>query len=785
MLGGTGVDDGLFHRLGAFSHDNARAVIVLSMLLAVALSALIAGGSEFGDAFGGEDLESNRAAVGMSEAFKENDAGGLQFVIVFTHAEWNATDSRFSEAVTAAVAGIAADPRVRNVSTPYNTPPEISLAHISDDGSHVVATVTFSPDIDAKEAYPDIAELLECGEMTCWKTDGVAIDWTFDEKLVADLLHAEELSAPLTLIILLIVFGSVVAALLPLAISVPSVLSAVGIIFWLSHHMDVNNYAMNIITLIGIGVSIDYSLFIVNRFREELGKGKEVRDAIIMTSATAGRAVFFSGVTVAIGLLGLLFFTGTGLPSMGVGGTLAVSLAVFFSTTFLMAVLSLLGPRVNKGRIPLLNKRGEEMGPASSGAWKRLAEAVMKRPVTFLVPILLLLLLAGAPFLQVQLGLGGLDLLPPDEEVRVGAEIREAEWSDFGVARLYLVADLTDHDRFSNETIEMMNEFAAEIEARPDISSVVSIHHPRAGATAQELAAMYAAPEQYWPVEIAALVDGTSTDDMSMIIVSYSVDPGTEAANELVRDLRAMDEGMPLEVLVGGWGAMSVDIIDSVLENVWKAVAFILLCTAFLIFLQVGSLVMPVKAMVMNILSITASFGMLVFFFQQGHGLDQLLNYTPQPVDPTTPVIMFCILFGLSMDYEVLMLSRIHEAWLETGDNTEAVSRGLQQTGRLITGAAAVMVVVFASFAIAEVQIIKAIGLGLALAILIDATLIRAIVVPATMRLMGRANWWAPAWMSRHPRPLQATGTTPAAIAAADTASIDPADAAETGAVFE
>ena len=303
--------------------------------------------------------------------------------------------------------------------------------------------------------------------------------------------------------------------------------------------------------------------------------------------------------------------------------------------------------------------------------------------------------------------------------------------------------------------------------------------------TANDVAAMYAAPEQYWPAEISLLVEDTSTESFSLIIVSYSVEPGSEESNELVRDLKSMDEGEEYEILVGGWGAMSVDVIKIVKDNMWKAVTMILLTTAVLIYIQVGSVIIPIKAVVMNILSLTASFGMLVFFFQQGHGLDQLLNFTPQPVDPTAPVIMFCIVFGLSMDYEVLMLSRIHEAWLETGDNTLAVSTGLQQTGRLITGAAAVMVVVFASFALAEVQLIKAIGLGLAMAILIDATLIRAIVVPATMRLMGRANWWSPSWLnfgknSSEKAAFAATAATTAATDASEstaiTESIDTTD---------
>ena len=266
---------------------------------------------------------------------------------------------------------------------------------------------------------------------------------------------------------------------------------------------------------------------------------------------------------------------------------------------------------------------------------------------------------------------------------------------------------------------------------------------------ATTLKTIYSLPQDQHPVAIQELINATSTENVIIIRIVYLPEPGSPEAHTLVKEIRLMEDDIPFQGKVGGWAAISVDIIDEVYDKTPIAVTYILLCTGILVFIQVRSVLIPLKAMVMNILSLTASFGMLVYVFQEGHGFEDWMNFTPLSVDPTTPVIMFCIVFGLSMDYEVLMLSRIHEGYLETGDNTEAVRRGLQQTGRLITGAAAVMVVVFASFAIATVQIIKAIGLGLALAIAIDATLVRAIVVPATMRLMGDLNWWSPKWLAK------------------------------------
>ena len=752
MGGGTGYRKDGFYRMGLFSHDRRRTVIAISLAVFFGLGSLIATGSKFTDAFDGDEMESYQAHHMITDAFASNESegesglsGGRSFRIIFTHNEWNASNTQFAEAVNLTISGFSDSPNIAYIQTPWNTDSNLTSHHYSDDGSHMRIEIGFSADTDAKEAYRGLKDDIRCGALSCWRTGDVAIDTTFDDRMVEDLIKAEILAAPLTIILLIIVFSSIVAALLPVAISVPTVISGVGIIFWLSNQMDVNNYAMNIVSLIGIGVSIDYSLFIVNRFREELLNGHDKREALAITSATAGKAVFFSGITVVIGLTGMLFFEGTGLPSMGIGGALAVALAVFFSTTFLMAILAILGENVNRFKVPF----GLKQETGDEGLWFKLADFVMRRPIVTLVPVLILLIGAGAPFLNVQLGLGGIDLLAPDEEVRVGSEIQEDEWADFGEADIFIIFDLQGADRYGNETIDTLHNFSSSIAERNDVSSVFSIYYPNPDMNATNLKTIYALPTSQQPVAIQELVNTTSTDEVIIIRIVYIPEPGSPEAHTLVKEIRLMEDDTPFAGKVGGWAAISVDIIEEVQNKTPIAVTYILFCTGILVFIQVRSVLIPLKAMVMNILSLTASFGMLVFVFQEGHGFEDWMNFTPLSVDPTTPVIMFCIVFGLSMDYEVLMLSRIHEAYLETGDNTEAVRRGLQQTGRLITGAAAVMVVVFASFAIATVQIIKAIGLGLALAIAIDATLVRAIVVPATMRLMGDLNWWSPKWLAK------------------------------------
>jgi RND superfamily putative drug exporter len=518
---------------------------------------------------------------------------------------------------------------------------------------------------------------------------------------------------------------------------------------------DVTQYAVNIISLIGIGVSIDYSLFMVNRFREEMHRGHDIRTSTAMTVATAGKAVFFSGVTVGIGLMGMLFFENTGIPSLGIGGTLAVSVAMIYSLVVLPSILAMLGSRVSDGwKLPFSFKTEND---EEDGIWSRIAKTVMDRPWTVLIPTLVILLGAGLPFFQAEFSMASRDALPPDDETRVGFEHLDEIWPESAANSALIVIDFDGEDpleetnirqlyRWSNEQINdsrVLDGFGYALGPIPGMSedAVVDFWQseeltPQMNATREYLRQQFLANSTTYFV---FSLDGPMTGVDSREFVSQI----RSERGSLVDDLVIGESG---SLQVAGFAAYSLDTLDAIVDNLPIALAFIFISTIVLIFIQVRSVIIPIKAIVMNILSISASFGMLVFVFQWGYGAD-LLNFTPQPIEATNPVIMFCIVFGLSMDYEVLMLSRIHEEWERTGDNTLAVANGLQRTGRLITGAAAIMVVVFSAFGLSSVIILKQIGLGLALAILIDATIVRALVVPATMRLMGKWNWWSPKWL--------------------------------------
>ena len=453
--------------------------------------------------------------------------------------------------------------------------------------------------------------------------------------------------------------------------------------------------------------------------------------------------------------MGMLFFENTGLPSLGIGGTLSVSVAMIFSIVVLPAVLAMLGHRLFKLKIPFAFSTDNDDG---EGIWSKIATTVMDRPWAVLIPTLIILLGAGLPFLQADFSIASRDALPPDDETRVGFEHMDEKWPEGAVNSATIVVDFDGEDPLSEQNIRGMHQWMTSQLEDERVIETFGYAMPYPGVNESMAVQYWQAPNSSLSAQDAATREYIRSqflsDNVTYVVFSLNGPITGEDSRNFVNDVRderssLMDElvvGNDGKLLVAGFAAYSVDVLDAIVENLPIAIAFIFTSTIILIYIQVRSVIIPIKAIVMNILSISASFGMLVFVFQWGNGAE-LLNFTPQPIEATNPVIMFCIVFGLSMDYEVLMLSRIHEEWEVTGDNTQAVANGLQKTGRLITGAAAIMVVVFLAFGLSSVVILKQIGLGLALAILLDATIVRALVVPSTMRLMGKWNWWSPKWL--------------------------------------
>ena len=753
------LEDRLFYKLGEFTYDRRKMVLAVGLVACLGMASMIGMGANWAESWGEGDLESVEAGALRNSAFIAEDEGSQSFILLVHHSSMDDSSPEWRSAVQDALTSFASmDDVTIQYSWDIGGDERNEYVYEGDDGFWAKNRVTINQDRkEAKQLFADNKETIEMdSDFESWRTGEIAIDVTFDSRIQEDLVKAELISGPLTIIILGIVFGTIISALLPFGVAVLTVLSAMGITIWLSNTMDVTQYAINIITLIGIGVSVDYSLFLVNRFREELNRGRDIRTSTAMTVATAGKAVFFSGVTVAIGLMGMLFFENTGLPSLGIGGTLAVTVAMIFSVVVLPALMAILGKRVFFGKIPFSFSTKNDDG---TGIWAKIATTVMDKPWAVLIPTLVILLGAGLPFLYADFSIASRDALPPDDETRVGFEHMDEKWPEEAVNVAMVVLDFDGTDPLSEENLRATHSWMQQHLADERVINAFGYALPDASMNESSVVAYWQTPDEYLTDEEVAtrdyLRDQFLSNGVTYIIFSLNGPITGEDGRGFVADVRedrdnflnGLTTGENGQLLVAGFAAYSLDVQNAIEENLPIALAFIFISTVILIFIQVRSVIIPIKAIIMNILSISATFGMLVFVFQWGYG-ESLLNFTAQPIETTNPVIIFCIVFGLSMDYEVLMLSRIHEEWEVTGDNTQAVANGLQKTGRLITGAAAIMVVVFMAFGLSSVVILKQIGLGLALAIFLDATIVRALVVPSTMRLMGKWNWWSPKWMN-------------------------------------
>src|SRR5882762_3607327 len=699
---------GLLGWWGRFVYRRRWVVLVVSVLtLGASVASLLAGGQLRNVPF--RDTEAGRTSQLIRDEFPRPTGAPIieatsSFVLIFTSTEGlDATDKRFIGDMTDALAPLRADPRVVSIFTPDNVLPESAAALRSKDGGRALANVTVKgTPIEAEGFFPQLRGLVPSDAFDVLATGNIPLNGDINAALDRDLQRAELVSLPLAFLLLLLVFGSAAAALLTLGVGVIVIVAGLGATFALARSTDVSQYALNIVTLIGLGVAIDYSLFIVSRFREELARGRDVEDAVGIALATAGRAILFSGITVAIGLAGMLFYPGTFLVSLGVSGSLVVAAAVLYGLTFLPALLSILGPRAGAWRLPLPRGRG------GGGVWHSIATTVMRRPVLVLVPTIALIAIAASPFTQLRLASADATILPPTIESRHGYDVLVNEFPGQDQSTVTVVARFAD-DPLSHRAA--LDDLRARLAALPNVLRVDMPLSP-------------------------------TGPHIALLSVRTASTAQSDEARAIVRAARAQTVAGG-DVLVTGTTAFDVDAVDYLVARTPIAVGFVTLTTMLALFFLLGSVVLPLKAVAMNALSVSASFGALVWIIQQGH-LANVLNFTAQSIEPSLPVIMFCIMFGLSMDYEVLLLSRIQEEYRRTGDNVAAVAMGLERSGRLITGAAAIMVGVFVAFALADVVIIKSVGIGLTIAVLLDATLVRALVVPATMRLLGRANWWAP-----------------------------------------
>jgi putative drug exporter of the RND superfamily len=798
-----------FQLLGLFAHRFRWAILVTWAMLVIAsvffapdLSGRLKGGG-----FEGSNSEAERVQDLMSEEFGVSPA---TLIVVFEGDGLSARGGEFQGAQEEALEGVRRIPEVRYVTTYAGTQ---DARFISDDGKKAYAVIAFNVSIDeTRNVVDEVRSKVRSEELDTYVTGAAAVYQDLEEASNEDIKRAEKYAFPFALLILLLAFGTVVAAGVPVLIGGVSVLTTLAALYFVAGSYDMSVFVLTLSTMLGLGLGIDYALFFVSRFREEL-ESYPVSEAVSRTVTTAGRSIFFSGTAVLIGLSGLLFFPFMFMRSIGVAGVMVVFVSVAAALTLLPALLGVLGHRVNW--LPV-RRHGRSIG---TGFWGRSAEVVMRHPLIVILLVSTLLATLLYPVTHMKVGIPEASVLPEKYESRAGDDILKQNFEYAALNPMEIVATLPE-DPLSADGLADAKALGESIERTGEIASVESVFtageeaarsYARGVADARKEARAEAERREEVAVKselqslrtryglvppgaegriraeaerrasaeverrVPELPEGVSTEgeispqgvanfldsprareskelqdaldsyvagDRTLLQAVTKANPYTEAAHAAVDEVRTAEAPEGVSFLVGGLSAGQKDFISSLYGKAPYAAAFVLSVTYLILLVSFRSVFIPLKAVIVNILSLTASFGAIVFVFQDGN-LSGLLDFTPLGfVDATLPILMFCTIFGVSMDYEVFLLSRIREAYENGDSNTASVAKGLVATAGIITSAAAIIIVVTGAFAFTGIILTKAVGLGLAVAVFVDATIIRVLLVPATMRILGDWNWW-------------------------------------------
>ncbi|QSB06962.1 MMPL family transporter [Natronoglycomyces albus] len=640
------------------------------------------------------DAPSVVATERITETFGSQDA---DVIVLYSSPDLTVEDPQFAVSASEQLDLIAALPEVSSVTSYFNTGAE---AFVSTEGNATFATIGLSGGSENELAatFDSIKHHFAADGLDTALGGGAAIFHDINTQVQDDLITAELFSLPLLLLIMVLVFGALVAASMPLMIAGMAILGGFTVTRIIAQFTDVSIFAVNVITIIGLGMSIDYSLFVLKRFREELAAGRDKRTAVLNTVATAGRTVGVSGLIIILSMVGLLFVPLPFLHGIAYGVMAAVGVAMLGAMVVLPAVLYLLGHRVDKLAFPWTNKKRA----TDTGFWSRVGDVVMRRPVFVLVGVTALLALMASPVLSA--AFGGVDerVLPAGTESRT---VTETLASDFPGGHLNQMSVMLD-----GGTENILDQAVHEISLLRGVHSVQPVN---------------------------------GNGEATLLQVSYDLDPFSAQARDLASDLRELDLA-GTEVIVAGGPAELTDTFEDILDNLPYMAAYVVGITMLLLFFAFGSIILPIKAVLMNFISLAAAIGVVVWIFQDGN-LSTMLGFDASGyLEPSNIILMAVILFALSTDYEVFLLSRVREEWDNGADNRTAVLRAMQRTGGIITAAAAVLIVVVGAITFSGVVFMKMLGLGMALAIFLDATVVRMLLVPSTMRLLGRANWWVP-----------------------------------------
>ncbi len=720
-------------------------VSALLIAMAITLVAALFGSGVFDALKGTSSIEDPHSQSAQGQALLDSklNADAIDVVILMSSSTLHATDPAFTQAATQLLTTLKARPQVASITSYYSTQ-DSSL--ISRDGHETIALLQLATKGERDSNYNAIAPLITSPVLHITLGGSVVADMQFNHQVSTDLSFAETITLPIVVIMLLFIFGSPIAALLPLLIGGIAIACSFSVLRILTNFIGVSSFAINVTSFIGLGLAIDYSLFIVTRFREELAADeRDVIGALQRTMATAGRTIIFSGLTVGTSLIALLLFPEVLLQSIGLAAIATALVAMLAALLVLPVLLALLGRNINLLSFARLFRRRTTHKHAQ-GAWYRLSYRVMRWSLPVTIVTVALLLFLGSPFLHASFSTADESVLPPGSSSAIVLHHLKYDFPNQNGSEIDIVVR-TNGTATSSGNLALLSFYVQKVQAIKGITNVRSLVSVDPRITLGEYQQIYAYPQA--SPQIASVAHLLANGNLSKVIVQTNYAFTSADAQRVVRQIRALSVPEGIVTFVAGSTAAQMDLFSSLRTTIPYALLVMISAIFVLLFLLTGSLVMPLKAVILNVLSLSATFGALVWIFQDGHLANVLGFQSVGSLDSTQPVLVFAIAFGLSMDYEVFLLSRIKEQFDKTGNNRESVAIGLQRTGQLITSAALLLTVVVGAFATSKLVLIQQIGLGVALAIIMDATLVRVLLVPAMMNLLGTWNWWAP-------RPLQA-----------------------------
>jgi len=732
----------IFSKAGHFIY-RFRVMIILFWLIAAILSApflphIMAPFKSTG--FIADQAESTQTEQALDRAlgYDQNN----RFIIVYYSRNLHATTKSFDRKIKKSLAELKHFPIQHEIIYPSENPQQIS----KDKHSAYAMVLIKSNKPLTSEQLKQLKQSIKAPKKMRMEIGGRQIfTQGINKQTQEDLYRADAIAAPLTGIALLFIFGTLVAMLIPVCLGGGCALIILTTLYFLGHFFTLSIFTLNLALLLGLCLSLDYALFIIFRFRSELQTHKKVANAISNTLATAGRAIFFSGIAVFISLSALLLFPINILFSIGVGGLIAVFMAVAMALTLLPAVLSVAGHGINALAIRRINKKASE----KKHLWRSLAKTVVKRPVLYLILSLGFLLLLSYPLLHVKLGISDFRIAPKHSESRQFFDEFKQHFHENELAPILLVVSTEQHSILTAHRISQLYRLTRKIEKIKGIERVDSIVTTSPRLSKKQYQRLYQSSAIRKDKKLKQLLSTSTGEHFTLIRVFSEYEVNSNKTKHLIKQLKQLNPGKGLVLKVTGVPVQNFDVMQTVTDYFPYAVIWVMALTYLSLLFLLRSIFLPLKAIFMNVLSLSACYGVLVFIFQEGH-FYQLLNFEPQGMlDVTLVVIIFCAIFGFSMDYEVFLLTRIQEHFKKTHDNQASIIFGIEKSSRIITSAALIVICICGSFMAADVLMVKEFGLGIAVAIAVDAFAIRSVLVPSTMALLKNWNWYLPKWLDK------------------------------------